>query len=513
MKKKICVIALLCTLPILISLLLLVVFVALFLPGVWDGTLFDPIYTAEYSEDVIAVRDRVLAELEAEREKLEQDLANLPPDGPLPQDWCLEKRFQEVWRQSEMNLLHGLYLYRLGELSCQDEVRALVADVADWRANRAKLPAKEAEGHFDPGEDEIPLRRFEQYVLSSPFLNELESAIDLGVARCVLDSPFESHEDEMSTAQARSLSAELLACRVVLLVEQDHHGEAVATALRVHRLVDPENLLYAPHSLISRSWKAAERSLCTVAKGGNLDAATQQQFLEHYEKRANMDRIERHLCAMAIGEWGDPVERDILSARTRAREVEVALHEARRLTKMLQTPLYHSYDAFEAMLFTHLNGLKNDSTFKRVASVALRKFEPVEGNWLILTILAEGIWLHREAFMKDVIVTAFAIEDYTATHGEYPESLDVLVPEFLQAMPVDPVCGEPLDYTYEDTGGFVLRTEDLPCRVSEDGALSYIVPTEPEVQYPAQVASDVLWDTWNQTPLVEVDSLPTTPEG
>jgi hypothetical protein len=49
--------------------------------------------------------------------------------------------------------------------------------------------------------------------------------------------------------------------------------------------------------------------------------------------------------------------------------------------------------------------------------------------------------------------SAIAIERYRRVHGEAPEKLDQLVPEFLDQPPVDPFDGAPLRYRV-DAGGY-----------------------------------------------------------
>lgn len=49
-----------------------------------------------------------------------------------------------------------------------------------------------------------------------------------------------------------------------------------------------------------------------------------------------------------------------------------------------------------------------------------------------------------------------ALERYRLRHGEYPERLDQLVPEFLEGVPTDWFCGEPLRYRRDGPLGFRL---------------------------------------------------------
>ena len=51
---------------------------------------------------------------------------------------------------------------------------------------------------------------------------------------------------------------------------------------------------------------------------------------------------------------------------------------------------------------------------------------------------------------------AIALERYHLTHGEYPESLDALAPQFLKQIPHDIIDGQPLQYRRSSDGQFVL---------------------------------------------------------
>ncbi len=57
---------------------------------------------------------------------------------------------------------------------------------------------------------------------------------------------------------------------------------------------------------------------------------------------------------------------------------------------------------------------------------------------------------------------ALALRRYRLDHGEYPESLNALVPVYLDSVPKDPFTGEPPEYRREGSG-FVLRSagEDI----------------------------------------------------
>ena len=51
---------------------------------------------------------------------------------------------------------------------------------------------------------------------------------------------------------------------------------------------------------------------------------------------------------------------------------------------------------------------------------------------------------------------ACALERYYLAHHDYPEALDALVPQFIQALPHDLIGGQPLKYRRTEGGKFLL---------------------------------------------------------
>jgi hypothetical protein len=64
---------------------------------------------------------------------------------------------------------------------------------------------------------------------------------------------------------------------------------------------------------------------------------------------------------------------------------------------------------------------------------------------------------------RELTISAVALKRYQLRHGQYPTELSALVPEFLAAVPRDPVDGQPLRYHLKADGTFLLYS------VGEDG--------------------------------------------
>lgn len=57
---------------------------------------------------------------------------------------------------------------------------------------------------------------------------------------------------------------------------------------------------------------------------------------------------------------------------------------------------------------------------------------------------------------KDAVITAIALKRYQLKNGNYPATLDLLVPDFIPSVPIDPVDGRPLHYRRNTDGAFLL---------------------------------------------------------
>jgi hypothetical protein len=51
---------------------------------------------------------------------------------------------------------------------------------------------------------------------------------------------------------------------------------------------------------------------------------------------------------------------------------------------------------------------------------------------------------------------ACALERYRRAHGDFPEALDVLIPQFIDKLPMDVIVGQPLHYQRAAAGQYLL---------------------------------------------------------
>ena len=109
-----------------------------------------------------------------------------------------------------------------------------------------------------------------------------------------------------------------------------------------------------------------------------------------------------------------------------------------------------------------------DLTNRIVAPAALRQAEAAVQTkmkhyspYKVQALMTAGI---NRSVMKfamiqsqvDLACVACALERYWLAHGEYPETLDALVPQFIEKLPHDIINGQPLHYRRTEAGQFVL---------------------------------------------------------
>ncbi len=82
---------------------------------------------------------------------------------------------------------------------------------------------------------------------------------------------------------------------------------------------------------------------------------------------------------------------------------------------------------------------------------------------------AHLIDLRAQASLRTA-VAALAIERHRQAHGGLPESLDQLVPDYLDAVPTDPFTGDPMKYVKSADGYTVYSVGD---DLTDDGGTRY----------------------------------------
>lgn len=85
---------------------------------------------------------------------------------------------------------------------------------------------------------------------------------------------------------------------------------------------------------------------------------------------------------------------------------------------------------------------------------------------------------HRSRAALRLLYTDLALRQFQAKHGEYPESLQELVPELLEQVPLDPFTDKPLSYRREPDGSFTLYSVG-PDKKDDNGLIQAWDPNKP----------------------------------
>ncbi len=101
------------------------------------------------------------------------------------------------------------------------------------------------------------------------------------------------------------------------------------------------------------------------------------------------------------------------------------------------------------------------TAIKRAEMLRFDKMQHFSPYTAIASMMIPGIGLVARRFMQtqsalDLARLACALERYRLAHAGYPDKLEVLEPQFMQAVPRDVITGKPLNYRRTPDGNFVL---------------------------------------------------------
>jgi type II secretory pathway pseudopilin PulG len=90
------------------------------------------------------------------------------------------------------------------------------------------------------------------------------------------------------------------------------------------------------------------------------------------------------------------------------------------------------------------NFIEHKSPYRFLAAIAIPNY-----------VKALQTTAHNQTLVNEAQI-ACALERYRLAHGEYPETLDALVPQFIEKLPHDIIGGQPLHYRRTEGGNFLL---------------------------------------------------------
>jgi hypothetical protein len=110
-------------------------------------------------------------------------------------------------------------------------------------------------------------------------------------------------------------------------------------------------------------------------------------------------------------------------------------------------------------------GPQNQTLAPRQAAAVTREFQEAFSHWSPNNVLAAvtlpnfiratQTTAQNQTWVNQALVVC-GLERYRLAHGGYPESLDALVPQFVEALPSDVIGGQPLKYRRTEGGKFLL---------------------------------------------------------
>jgi hypothetical protein len=94
----------------------------------------------------------------------------------------------------------------------------------------------------------------------------------------------------------------------------------------------------------------------------------------------------------------------------------------------------------------------------------------------------------RNQTLANQALVVCGLERYRSAHGEYPESLDALVPQFVEKLPRDIIGGQPLHYRRVSDGKFLLYS--VGWNETDDGGQ----PDKSRKNLPDFTTGDWVWE-------------------
>jgi hypothetical protein len=122
---------------------------------------------------------------------------------------------------------------------------------------------------------------------------------------------------------------------------------------------------------------------------------------------------------------------------------------------------------FQRMIdvFSPTNGIVRPGDATKASVVWKRAQEGIPALLRVQTLINEG-------------QIACALERYRLARGQFPETLDALVPGLIQQLPRDIINGAPLKYHRADDGGFLLYS--VGWNETDDGGKDVCDTSKPE---------------------------------
>lgn len=221
-------------------------------------------------------------------------------------------------------------------------------------------------------------------------------------------------------------------------------------------------------------------SLPVIARGIELHAWRDTQLLQLQDRLGNSDVIALHAhalrCARALlfssVESGEFLRALHMAAANGSSWAAFKKHPEVLLFSLvphgvLEQMFIGKAEDFQRMInvFCPTNRIVRPGDARQASAWWKRAQEGTPGLLWVQTLINEG-------------QIACALERYRIARGEYPETLDALVPDFMQQPPPDIINGAPLKYRHTDNGKFLLYS--VGWNETDDGGKDVSDPSHPQ---------------------------------
>ncbi len=235
-----------------------------------------------------------------------------------------------------------------------------------------------------------------------------------------------------------------------------HRGDSHAVAQAIHAMFATSNAAAEDPILVSQLVRIAITSMAVnellvaieSVEFSEDDLTMLRQDVQEIDFRRGLERAlmgERVTGITTFRNPGQVSDMGEVPFQFRANNEDLALY-LRTLAKWIEASRQPFPEALDASAAAQLEiqELSRGSGINKMRYVFTSMLLPAIDA--ALQAVGRGIGTNASAD------TALAIEQFRRANGKLPESLDELVPEFLAAIPMDPMDGEPLRYVVNDDG-------------------------------------------------------------
>lgn len=352
--------------------------------------------------------------------------------------------------------LEGVGDYPQDSPSMGDWRRGKFCDLAKWQSfyrNNTNFPSNP--NPQTPALDVLfALNKFQ------PVFSELRAASERPYA--VFPFYYDPQLDEMVLFVECKRLVRLTSLRAIAELDANQNAEAlkdVKLCLSLSKLLQHEPLLISQFVRLA----VIEISIQPIWEGLARHRWTDGQLQQVQKALAEIQPLDDYASAMR-GEraFGNEELAKLRAGHVPAMGLDIGLFGRFRTQAML----YHNQVA--------LNRLMEGFTLAAVDGPQHRVFPKRCDTNVIVTILSKPklynvlAWMEGPALAKaperfarvqtsiDLATVATALERYHLAHGEYPEDLTALAPQFVEKLPNDVITGEPLKYRRTQDGQFIL---------------------------------------------------------